>query len=273
MKGNCNITKDLLPLYIEEICSEDSLKYVDEHLQECEECRKTCALLKKTELTDLATVKQEINALKKLKKSITEKILYLYLLCIITIVVIVFLLMVHVNTLTNYVCFFLMPLTMLITCAAFSQQTSPTSLSLRWKWLFAVQSILILYSIVLMFVVMESALFASPPPCMPLVKTGPFLATQFTIISTASLVLLIVHLYQATMKKGCYTPISNVSILCIFLNLNYHSMLYGMDSADTFINAMEEDTLILLSIGIFTIVFLWFTERKLSQKKRLPESL
>ncbi|WP_375200459.1 zf-HC2 domain-containing protein [Bacillus sp. RS11] len=36
---NCNIIKDLLPSYIDGICSEDTTKVVEEHLQHCEECR------------------------------------------------------------------------------------------------------------------------------------------------------------------------------------------------------------------------------------------
>lgn len=267
MKHNCNIVKDLLPLYIEEICSEDSREYVDEHLQECLECRETCELLKKTELTHFATVKQEVNAMKKLRKSITDKILYLYLLCIIAIVISVFLLLVNVSTLSNYTCFFLMPLTMLATCAAFSRQTSHVPLTAVWKRLFVVQIILILYSIILVYFVMDTSLFATPPFGMPLDKTGPFLATQLTISTAASLVLLVVHLYQTTMEKICYTPVSSVSILCIFLNLTYHSMLYGMDDAGTFMFVLEQNTLIILTIGIFTIAFLWFTERKLSKNK------
>lgn len=267
MKQNCNIVRDLLPLYIEEICSEDSKKYVDEHLLECRECRETCELLKQTELTDSAAIKQEINAMKKLKKNIMDKILYLYLLCIITIVILVFLLLVNVNTLSNYICFFLMPLTMVVTCAAFSRLTSRKPQSAVWKRLFVVQALLILYSFVLFYFVMDGALFAKPPFGLPLNKTGPFLSTQLTISTAASLILLVVHLYQATMKKICYTPVSSVSILCIFLNLTYHSMLYGMDDANSFIFALENNTLIILSVGIFTIVFLWFTERKLSKKQ------
>ncbi|WP_285400412.1 zf-HC2 domain-containing protein [Lysinibacillus sp. fls2-241-R2A-57] len=36
---NCNIIKDLLPSYIDGICSEDTTKVVEEHLNCCEECR------------------------------------------------------------------------------------------------------------------------------------------------------------------------------------------------------------------------------------------
>lgn len=36
---NCNIIKDLLPSYIDGICSEDTVKVVEDHVQHCEECR------------------------------------------------------------------------------------------------------------------------------------------------------------------------------------------------------------------------------------------
>lgn len=36
---NCNIMKDLLPSYIDDICSEDTAKLVAEHIQHCEDCK------------------------------------------------------------------------------------------------------------------------------------------------------------------------------------------------------------------------------------------
>lgn len=36
----CNIIRDLLPLYLDEVCSKDSRKLVEEHLEYCEVCRR-----------------------------------------------------------------------------------------------------------------------------------------------------------------------------------------------------------------------------------------
>ena len=41
MKLSCEIVKDLLPLYEEELCSIDSKKSVEEHLKQCKDCQ-TC---------------------------------------------------------------------------------------------------------------------------------------------------------------------------------------------------------------------------------------
>lgn len=39
MKLSCNVIEDLLPLYHDNVCSEESKALVDEHLEECENCR------------------------------------------------------------------------------------------------------------------------------------------------------------------------------------------------------------------------------------------
>lgn len=37
---DCNVIKDLLPLYVDECCSEESSRLVSDHLATCESCRK-----------------------------------------------------------------------------------------------------------------------------------------------------------------------------------------------------------------------------------------
>ena len=39
MKISCDVINDLLPLYHDEVCSEESKRIVEEHLKECENCR------------------------------------------------------------------------------------------------------------------------------------------------------------------------------------------------------------------------------------------
>ena len=38
MKATCNVVMDLLPLYFERVCSEESRRIVEEHLEGCESC-------------------------------------------------------------------------------------------------------------------------------------------------------------------------------------------------------------------------------------------
>lgn len=43
MKNECNIVRDILPLYVEELVSEDTKALVEEHLSECSGCRQAAA--------------------------------------------------------------------------------------------------------------------------------------------------------------------------------------------------------------------------------------
>ena len=47
MKITCNIIEDLLPLYIDDMVSEDSRQLVEEHLKECTTCQKMMEEMKK----------------------------------------------------------------------------------------------------------------------------------------------------------------------------------------------------------------------------------
>lgn len=46
MKINCDVIRDLLPLYAEDLASESSRKLVDDHLNACESCKKELTMLK-----------------------------------------------------------------------------------------------------------------------------------------------------------------------------------------------------------------------------------
>lgn len=46
MKISCEIIQDLLPLYCDEVCSDESRKQIEEHLQECDKCKEDLHLMK-----------------------------------------------------------------------------------------------------------------------------------------------------------------------------------------------------------------------------------
>ncbi len=49
MKLSCNIIRDLLPLYVEGLASEDTRKAVEEHIAACSACRKNLEKMSKPE--------------------------------------------------------------------------------------------------------------------------------------------------------------------------------------------------------------------------------
>lgn len=72
MKNECSIVQDILPLYVEDMVSEDTAGFVKEHLRGCPECR---AELKKLREPVTVQLEPDINAapLKRLKKTLLMK--------------------------------------------------------------------------------------------------------------------------------------------------------------------------------------------------------
>ena len=59
---NCNVTNDLIPLYVDDVLSSDSRELVDEHLAECGECSEKVEKLR----SEMVAAKE--NSVKPLKK-------------------------------------------------------------------------------------------------------------------------------------------------------------------------------------------------------------
>lgn len=81
MKVSCEIIKDLLPLYHDGVCSNESRQMVEEHLSECEKCRLELKAIDnmltipntKQNLDDAKAVKE---LSKKWKYSLTKSMMY-----------------------------------------------------------------------------------------------------------------------------------------------------------------------------------------------------
>ena len=65
----CCVVKDILPLYAENLCSEETAEIVKEHIENCESCRR---LSKEVEIEEKAPEKipDEAKAMKKINKKI-----------------------------------------------------------------------------------------------------------------------------------------------------------------------------------------------------------
>lgn len=66
---NCNVIRDILPLYLDNVVSQDTRELVEEHLQSCESCRKEAAEAGKDVVLNVSreTRTSEARILKKLK--------------------------------------------------------------------------------------------------------------------------------------------------------------------------------------------------------------
>ncbi len=76
MKVSCEIIKDLLPLYKDEICSDESKQIIEEHLLECTDCKRSLEQMN----IDISVKEKEKNlreadAIKNLSKKWNKKLM------------------------------------------------------------------------------------------------------------------------------------------------------------------------------------------------------
>lgn len=81
----CKIVQDLLPNYIENLITEDTKTFIEEHLNSCDECKKIYENMKKDLKTSTVTSKREINYIKKYnsKMKILKLIIFIVLIALI----------------------------------------------------------------------------------------------------------------------------------------------------------------------------------------------
>lgn len=92
MKINCKIIQDLLPLYYDTVCSDESRQLVDEHLKECEKCSEQLKILADGEIEEKINInieKEKINSLKSLKKKLIKRNVRTSIISIIVVLIIV----------------------------------------------------------------------------------------------------------------------------------------------------------------------------------------
>ena len=68
MKTNCKIIEDLLPLYTDEVCSDESKRLVEEHLEECDSCSAKLKAQKAEITVDKEKIEQNLKAKDPFKK-------------------------------------------------------------------------------------------------------------------------------------------------------------------------------------------------------------
>ncbi len=77
MSYPCKLIQDLLPLYYDGVCSDESRKIIEEHLSECDECSRIFEEIRKSDSVSVPAAPihemQKADSLKKIKRKILRK--------------------------------------------------------------------------------------------------------------------------------------------------------------------------------------------------------
>lgn len=253
-KMNCDIIRDLIPSYVDEICSEATRKCVDEHMEDCEQCRQVLSLCRHCALSGKKLEQHGLDGMKKIKKTLKLQNLACYLsLGLIVFMGIQIFFVNRVFTLYSYSPF---PYIACILACVF------TSMGYRGRknpvikdWILgAVSLILSLYLIFLFFyTARELAAGAEMLFGRKLMYCGPFLERQLIAVFALQLAFLLYNLFCILRQDRRCNWLLCLNMMGMNLTLEYDIFLKLMDSKETLVKAVSLATSQTVIIGVLGI--------------------
>lgn len=247
----CNIIKDLLPSYMDGICTPDTKTAVDYHLSTCSDCRNLITMIQETEIISERTDFSEINYMKKIKNHFIKKGSYT------GIFLAIFILLGYFISINNYHFtnvkrfYILLPFLLAITRLLFPSALPPQKCGRIWKNLTITGIFLTGYGILLnlfLLLYMDTWIAQGFGPFHVRCEwLGPFLDYQLYAILAYLIIIYLFGLYRAIYDKPFHFLYMNIYLTCGFITLSQSLTLKVLtDSSEALPNLIR--IIIILSL-------------------------
>lgn len=241
---SCNVTKDLLTSYLDEVCSGESRELVEEHLKECTSCRE---FMVKLQEQDVKKDAPRVAYLKKVRRFVDMQSLAGILLPLLMLLGGFY----GVNRGGSGIFYYVeMPIMMLL-CAYAFWDGGETGMPSGKEWLAPVSGLAAVCAAAVMryFTVNRvSAWIAGEAAApMPLENVGPFIHNVSLLLALAMAVLLTVLVALAKKKARVFPVSQNLAWLALNMVLSLDESLYNLSTLEALRSHMAEDSIILVS--------------------------
>lgn len=252
---SCNVTRDLLSSYLDEICSGESRELVEEHLKECSSCRE---FLTKLQEQDVGKDAPRVAYLKKVRHFIDIQSLVGIFLPLLMLLGGFY----GVNHSGGSGIFYYveMPVMMLL-WAYILGRGRETGIPSGKEWLAPVSGLAAVCLAAIMRYFMVNRVIAwladEAEAPIPLENVGPFMHNVCLLLALSMTVLLAVLVVLAK-KKNRFFPVSqNLAWLALNMMLSLDEPLYNMSTLEALRSYMAEDSIILVSeFAVVTVLLL-----------------
>ena len=261
MKWDCEIIGDLIPSYVDEVCSEKSRVAVEEHVGECAACRR---LLEQQKFTDYSAEKleeRELNGLKKIQSRMKQQTMVSYGLGILLL-----LLGWHAfhgyGYLTKLIYYALMPVCMLAVYRTGEYSVSGVPSKKADGWLTFAAAAIIVMSIGILQLALAQVLSGGNILGVKPEHAGPTLALIWGVFFLAEFVVLSVLWYRQLKLH-----VENRFRLCIcitgiFLLLTYTEALRNLEDVQEVGAVFMRMGIVILVLGAIGTALSWYLPRR-----------
>ena len=262
MKIDCEIVQDLIPSYLEELCSDASRRCVEEHIAECEECRTFVKSCREVGFTAKAMEEKQLDGLRKLKTKIKLQTMVSYGLMLAVLLLGTYNFTANSSLIEPRWYYVLFAVALAATYAATMQQASKPLAGKKRKLLFLLSIVSIVYGITMYGVVMGATMQDNVPFGLEVAKVGPFLHTQTGIAFAIEIAVFGYAMVRYIKKDEMCRSLLLVNLTGIFLILAHTSLLGCLSDFETYLRDFSEITAVMIGISAVSGLVMWGLERR-----------
>lgn len=226
---DCNIVKDLIPSYLENLCSESSKNAVEAHLAKCNACRSYVETLQSTEVTADASNQYELDYMKKVKQHYTKKnALGIVLMLILSQITLWILPQLHnfKNEIILYCVIF--SILALGTFLLLTNYQAKPKMNKGRAGAGVLSALGIPCCLLIRFLIIRATVDGIIPFGMSLNETGPFFNGLLILIVIGELVLFGYYALDAVRSAHMLGLLPTLNLMCCTLCMSYRSLLFVM---------------------------------------------
>ena len=262
MKMKCSVIQDLMPSYVDEICSQDSRDLVEEHVAECEQCKVKLEKIKNIQIVAGNAPKKQVDYLKKIHNTILRKEWLGKFMLVILVLIEVSGVFSDRGSMINFTVGTGILFSVLLMCGAgLAGNYGSSEKSKSAVVQISISAIGLLLLVILSEYSAHSVLLGIVPfHLTEMHHVGPFLVNCYRVIVLAEALILFWNTFKK--QNNAYATILNIVSLTLASNVD--EILYHMSAPDSFrnyVNMSNAFQLVLTVLGI-AACFLFRNRRK-----------
>ncbi|MBQ9767102.1 MAG: zf-HC2 domain-containing protein [Lachnospiraceae bacterium] len=262
MKINCEIVQDLIPTYVEGLCSESSKVCVEEHIVTCEECRAFVENCRDVEFTARELEEKQLDGLRKVKKKLKLQNLMSYGLLLVVIVFGAYLFTTNFGLVGARWYYGLFAVALVATYLVTMQGKKNARYDKVEKVMFALSLSAIGYALFWYVFIMGSTGNGNIPLGMALGEVGPFLHRQTGIAISVELAVFAYAMVRYIKWDVVCRGVLLLGLTGIFFILAQTALLGVLSDVETHMQSFTEITVVIFGMAAVGGLVLWCVERR-----------
>ncbi len=253
---SCDIIQDLLPSYVDGICSDATKECVQEHMKECDQCKKSAEIYRNTEISDQTIEQKQIDGFKKFHRQMKHTNLFSIILVLILTGLGIYTFCTNYILMSTLIYYVLFPICMIGLYLFSTKKGHLKGAEIKDYFVAALSVIDTICAIGFLLYAINCIISGKAVFSLKNEQLGPFINGVWGILFFL-LVIGIVYLLVRMIRSN----VKNQSMICLlmmgmFLLLSYVTLLKDLTSIDDFYSLFTQVTIIIGAMGLTgSIVF------------------